>query len=319
MSSFTYSSHLRHSIPPPFSSPCLSHSPPRPPPPISDTSVIFCFSGENQIFATVTPPAIDVPYLPPVTSSHGKQLLGEVTGDVRQAFVVHQMCALQMFQARMDRARHALRRRRALVAQKAVNLAGIAIHPLGWDEQGREYWRFPSSDDLYVREGGAEARDDPDRDSFKRLTITQGGSSGSSSASASASSSSSSYMDAQPSEHELGTSSSPSTSRLWQWKRISDITTIRNIVQLLGKSHSATEQDLRKQITQSLLSDTHSHGKSTSSTGGKVKGGKGLEPPSSSSSSSSGGGIKGEEEEGGQGTAVGVTFKEDPLNMVCSC
>ena len=121
-------------------------------------------------------------------------------------------------------------------------------------------------------------------------------------------------MDVQHGEHGLDP---PSPPRLWQWKRVSDITTIRSIVQLLGRSHSPTEQDLRKQITQALLSDTHSHGKLTSSaSGGKDKNYKGSDPATTSSSSSSsssggGGGVKGEEE-----GAAGLTVKNDPYNTV---
>jgi hypothetical protein len=42
-----------------------------------------------------------------------------------------------MFQARMDRERHALRRRRSLVAKRAISLAGISCRPLGIDRAGR--------------------------------------------------------------------------------------------------------------------------------------------------------------------------------------
>jgi hypothetical protein len=37
----------------------------------------------------------------------------------------------------MDRERHALRRRRSLVAKRAISLAGISCRPLGIDRAGR--------------------------------------------------------------------------------------------------------------------------------------------------------------------------------------
>merc|ERR1711871_277617 len=57
--------------------------------------------------------------------------------------VVHHTCALQMFQARLERGRHNHRRRRRMVADHAVRMSGI-------DRRGRLYWKFPSSDDLWI-------------------------------------------------------------------------------------------------------------------------------------------------------------------------
>lgn len=103
-----------------------------------------------------------------------------------QAMIVHHTCALQMFHARMHREKHALRRRRSLVAERAISLAGVSSRPLGFDNAGRgesdrlhcilmhsillllvhhlphmpnalflfhhtEYWRFPTSDHLFIR------------------------------------------------------------------------------------------------------------------------------------------------------------------------
>ena len=35
--------------------------------------------------------------------------------------------------------------------------------------RGREYWRLPTSDDLFIREGGQGAGVDADKRAFKRL------------------------------------------------------------------------------------------------------------------------------------------------------
>jgi hypothetical protein len=53
------------------------------------------------------------------------------------------------------------------VAKRALSLAGISCRPLGTDNAGREYWRFPTSHDLFIREGSLTL--DPDKEAFKRL------------------------------------------------------------------------------------------------------------------------------------------------------
>lgn len=76
-----------------------------------DTQVKFIVDGEY-----VERPPLEVPYFPFVNSQHGRQLLEEAaaaqdeSGDglsKGQSPIVHQTCALQMFQARMDRERYA--------------------------------------------------------------------------------------------------------------------------------------------------------------------------------------------------------------------
>jgi hypothetical protein len=64
------------------------------------TTVKFCIDGDYY-----TPSEVDVPYFPPVHSQHGEQLLSQAEGERREAMIVHEICALQMFQARMDRNR----------------------------------------------------------------------------------------------------------------------------------------------------------------------------------------------------------------------
>lgn len=85
--------------------------------------------------------------------------------------MVHQVCALQMFQARMDREVHALRRRRSVVAKRAISLAGISCRPLGVDDKGREYWIFPSGRNLFIRKGERGADMNIDKEAFNRLLL----------------------------------------------------------------------------------------------------------------------------------------------------
>jgi hypothetical protein len=129
------------------------------------TGVKFMIYGELSL-----PPPPGVPYFPLVESEHGQRLLTQASDDSeerRQSMVVHQICALQMYEARMDRERHAVRRRRTLVAKRALSLAGISCRPLGTDKAGREYWRFPTSDDLFIR--GINPVRDMDKEAFNQL------------------------------------------------------------------------------------------------------------------------------------------------------
>ena len=74
------------------------------------TSVVFL----NQM-QQYRPPPVEFPYLPTVTSSAGKLLMEacQTTADSPAAaaamqgpVIAHQLCALQMFQARINRSRY---------------------------------------------------------------------------------------------------------------------------------------------------------------------------------------------------------------------
>jgi PHD-finger len=69
-----------------------------------DTKVKFIVNGEF-----IETPTLEVPYFPYVNSEHGRQILEEAAQEDErtkgQSPIVHEMCALQMFQARMDRER----------------------------------------------------------------------------------------------------------------------------------------------------------------------------------------------------------------------
>ncbi len=51
---------------------------------------------------------------------------------------VHQLCALEMFRARINRGKHVLRRKRKKVVATAIAMAGVVVHPIGRDDKGRE-------------------------------------------------------------------------------------------------------------------------------------------------------------------------------------
>ncbi len=124
-----------------------------------DTRVILR-SGQNILSA----PPLALPYWPTLDSSHGQQLVeamgarpgssravdstkgasSAVAGDMKPT-IVHQLCALQMFKARLERRNHDLRRKRRALAQRIVNLTGLYTTCLGYDHEGREYWKFPTA------------------------------------------------------------------------------------------------------------------------------------------------------------------------------
>jgi len=66
------------------------------------------------------------------------------------ALAAHQMCALEMYRARCTKQRNVIRRKRRRVVESAVAMAGVMVRPLGHDDRGREYWKFPCSDDLFI-------------------------------------------------------------------------------------------------------------------------------------------------------------------------
>lgn len=125
-------------------------------------TVVSFFSGDTYL----PPPAVTLPYFPFLSSINGDALLAEykkVESAYRQdgtkmqsgigvPVIAHQICALQMFQHRIERLECVLRRKRRLIAQHVIDLAGLFSRPLGVDDAGREYWKFPCSRDLYLCE-----------------------------------------------------------------------------------------------------------------------------------------------------------------------
>jgi hypothetical protein len=73
--------------------------------------IFYYFSPKFKLFCT----------------EHGQYLLNKMNMN-RDVITVHEICALQMFHARLNRTKHALRRRRSVVAKKAVSLTGTYVY-----------------------------------------------------------------------------------------------------------------------------------------------------------------------------------------------
>lgn len=102
-----------------------------------------------------------------------------------------------------------------------MSLSGISLKPLGHDDSGAEYWKFPTSDALFVCTGGACNSDKKD---FLRAI----------------------GRDVSSADFDLR-----DVPR--QWKRLSDVETLRSLMDLLGDS--PRERDLRRNIQQSRVLD----------------------------------------------------------------
>jgi hypothetical protein len=134
--------------------------------------------------------------------------------------------------------RHTLRRKNKVVGQRAVTMTGISVLPLGYDDAGREYWKFPVSEDLFVC---AEPRSDDVQAEFQA------------------------YLESTRKELEdnlkmdIDAEGAGDTKKIAvnatandkRWKRISDLSQVRRVVELLGAS--AGEQALRTNIINALL------------------------------------------------------------------
>jgi len=83
---------------------------------------------------------LEMPYFPFVASPNGKSLLESYEqidkGLKIEPLIVHQICALNMFKARVERIQHTKRRKRRLVAERIIAMTGTNIAPLGTDDEG---------------------------------------------------------------------------------------------------------------------------------------------------------------------------------------
>ena len=93
---------------------------------------------------------VSVPYFPYLDNVKGAELIDNILNISAEPVVVHELCALQMFEARLTRNKHSLRRKRNMISKKLSAMAGVPIRPLGVDSCGREYWRFPNSLHLFI-------------------------------------------------------------------------------------------------------------------------------------------------------------------------
>ena len=175
------------------------------------TAVRFSVRGRH-----INAPTLTIPYLPPIQSQSGQQLKAVMTP------IVHEICALNMFKARMDKEKHAFRRCRNKAAEKVIWLSGITLQPLGFDDAGHEYWKFPSCDDLFVcktRSGGMFNEQ-------LKVALTE----------------SKIEMDPQS-----------KTQKSLIWKRITDVATIRKVIDILGRS--SNESHLKQALVYYFLVD----------------------------------------------------------------
>ena len=108
-----------------------------------------------------SPANFDVPYMPFLSSINGEALVSEYKKQGVEPLVAHQYCALSMFQLRAERLEVSLRRRRRLVAQRVIELAGLTNTPVGVDDAGREFWRFPVSRSIFVCSAAGQQQQPP--------------------------------------------------------------------------------------------------------------------------------------------------------------
>lgn len=108
-------------------------------------NVNFFYQGKK-----IGPPKLAYPFFPPKDSQQGKLLVSFHEDYNDYPIFVHELCALQMFQARVNRSRHTQRRKRRIIAERAVARCGVNALPLGYDRFGYEYWKFPFCNDLFI-------------------------------------------------------------------------------------------------------------------------------------------------------------------------
>lgn len=202
--------------------------------------------------------------------------------------------------------RHTMRRRNKVVGERAVSMTGISVLPLGYDDCGREYWKFPVSEDLFVcsehlsddaqrafqdqlledraellaeqdeelrqqeAEVGlsADCKMDVDSDAESDDDILKSRSNSFAvPASLTASSAALQCVEcklAGPKRAECARKKANGQPDR-KWKRLSDVTDIRRVVELLGTS--ATEQALRKSIINALLLERSTPASATAALG----------------------------------------------------
>lgn len=201
-----------------------------------------------------------------------------------------------------------MRRRNKVVGLRAVSMTGISVLPLGYDDAGREYWKFPVSEDLFVcsehlsdsaqlafqeqlirdrAEQRAEAEEelrqqeveesaaaagmlgasdssrmdvdsdaDSDDDILKSRSNSIAAPASAVATTASASAAASTAMqcfECKPTEPKISEQAGrkPNGQPDRKWKRLSEVSDIRRVVELLGASEK--EQALRKNIINALL------------------------------------------------------------------
>jgi ribosomal protein L40E len=188
-----------------------------------NTMVNFLYAGKECYSPTLEPPQF------PLHDSEEGKLLTRYYGLVNQKpIIAHELCCLQLFQARLNRSRHALRRRRKIVGSIAVVKSGISSQPLGIDASGYEYWKFPFSNDLFMLLNANEFNNS-DQTEFNQLIGR---------------------------EVESSTKSKTATAaaNTKKWIRINKTEEIKMIIELLNDNHSK-ERTLKNNLIQYLLNE----------------------------------------------------------------
>lgn len=136
-------------------------------------------------------------------------------------------------------------------------LTGVSTRPLGYDSHGMEYWKFPTSEDLFI----CRASDaDMDRQSF-RLLMEQRDRPTDADGDILGETTSPDVVMVDTTQQQSSSSSSSSSGK--EWRRIGEVPTIRHVVDLLG--HSPAEQRLKKNIVNFLLLERGASSASSSS------------------------------------------------------
>jgi hypothetical protein len=100
-----------------------------------------------------------------------------------------------------------------------TNLAGMSTQPLGYDDRGRAFWRFPNSASLFISPPSPLREREPDRDSLLDMLY--------------------------PGQRTTPNTDSNNGSS-HDWILVSDLTVVAHIIELLGRS--ATEVNLRQAL-----------------------------------------------------------------------
>ena len=203
--------------------------------------------GVNVTFAVngkkVLPPPIRAPYFPTITSMESAQLMelqtelqGNTSSNITtitapvplseqpiSKFAAHQICALEMYRARASKYKNLLRRKRRRVVSLVLSMAGISVRPLGQDDKNRIYWKFPSSQALFICSTMGSAGE------AQKLAFHE-------------------LVQSQRNQHSttLATPSVPFVYKMPEWKIITEPTQILALSNALGPS--TEEQALRRNL-----------------------------------------------------------------------
>jgi hypothetical protein len=189
-----------------------------------NTPPIIKFHSDNN---KIAPLEYKVPHFPLYNTIDCKELIDKSNELNIQPRVVHQYCALQMFNIRMNKKKNSKKIKRNQISQRSLPMSGLSIKSLGVDNEGREYWKFPSSNYLYIN---IDNHIDDEKNEFLKLIGR---------------------------DISKTNNSSDMTNNDSKWKVLTTVDEIRKIVDLLG--YSRNEESLRHQIILILSVDNYSY------------------------------------------------------------